>query len=484
FKRDWLMANTYAVFPAPADPRAEVEIAGLLFGMFEKNSYALCRYVRAEDAEPKLAILWPEITAETKCFYFGQVAFQEDVRQFFFTSLTEVKSASGKTLEKHRLLATPEMVSAAKDFLNALDLMTAEDGEEYLAPESTFNPAVQRHKQLVEFRALNPTAEFPPVPAPLIKQLLPRPDLLDAAQDYADTLIRLWDIKKVEKPVGKRGYGASLEDGKDGVAQLSGVGGTEGSLFDGLATGQNNNKRHKSESVFGTATSGSVAAAGFVPGSGSVSVFGQGQGDLAASGMVPFEMASVREVGTSDPVKDFQALVRIAIINTQQGVRPAGAGWISVSLAVEQMKAMVLKLISTSFGDQLYEKAIDCLKSLRAFLSHADFADVAMLAGRQEDDNETIQDRVTTWNAFIKEVKHMCLQTSTSPQRTDFWEMLVKQHKTTLGLLTTQEVPVGAGGVSEAEAEQFWEQSQDASLEVVAPVEDEQDEDDLLALMD
>lgn len=67
------MMNTYAVFPAPADPRAEVEIAGLLFGMFEKNSYALCRYVRAEDAEPKLAILWPEITAETKFFYFGQV---------------------------------------------------------------------------------------------------------------------------------------------------------------------------------------------------------------------------------------------------------------------------------------------------------------------------------------------------------------------------------------------------------------------------
>lgn len=355
---------------------------------------------------------------------------------------------------------------------------------EYLTPETTFNPAVQRHKQLIEFRALNPTAEFPPVPAPLIKQLLPRPDLLDAAQGYADTLIRLWDIKKVEKPVGKRGYAASLENDKDGVAQLSGMGGTEGSLFDGLAAEQNN-KRHKSESVFGTATTGSVVgAAGFVPGSGSGSAFGQGQSDLAASGMVPFEMASVREVGTSDPVKDFQALVRIATINTQQGVRPAGAGWISVSLAVEQMKAMVLKLISTSFGDQLYEKAIDCLKSLRVFLSHADFADVAMLAGRKEEDKETIQQRVTTWNLFIKEVKHMCLQTSTSPQRIDFWDMLVKQHKKTLGLLTMQEVPVGSGGVSDTEAEQFWEQSQDASVEVVVPAEDEQDEDDLLALMD
>jgi len=76
------MMNTYAVFPAPADPRAEVEIAGLLFGMFEKNSYALCRYVRAEDAEPKLAILWPEITAETKFFYFGQVRFYLSLKRY------------------------------------------------------------------------------------------------------------------------------------------------------------------------------------------------------------------------------------------------------------------------------------------------------------------------------------------------------------------------------------------------------------------
>jgi len=57
------------------------------------------------------------------------VAFQEDVRQYFFTSLTDVKSTSGKKLEKHRLLATPDMISAAKGFINALDLMTVEDGE-------------------------------------------------------------------------------------------------------------------------------------------------------------------------------------------------------------------------------------------------------------------------------------------------------------------------------------------------------------------
>jgi ATP-dependent DNA helicase 2 subunit 2 len=67
------MSNIYSVFSAPGDPKAEVEIAGLLFALFEKNSYALCRYVRVDDAEPKLGILWPEISTEHKCFYFGQV---------------------------------------------------------------------------------------------------------------------------------------------------------------------------------------------------------------------------------------------------------------------------------------------------------------------------------------------------------------------------------------------------------------------------
>lgn len=69
------MTNIYSVFSAPGDPRAEVQIAGLLFALFEKNSYALCRYVRVDDAEPKLGILWPEITTEHKCFYFGQVHY-------------------------------------------------------------------------------------------------------------------------------------------------------------------------------------------------------------------------------------------------------------------------------------------------------------------------------------------------------------------------------------------------------------------------
>ncbi|KAG0239695.1 SPOC like C-terminal domain-containing protein [Mortierella sp. GBAus27b] len=485
FRREWLMSNIYSVFSAPGDVKAEVEIAGLLFALFEKNSYALCRYVRVDDAEPKLGILWPEITAEHKCFYFGQVAFSEDIRRYLFTSLEDIQSSSGKKLEKHRLLATPESVEACMEFISAMDLMTADGGEEYLKPGTTFNPSVQRHMQLLEFRALNPDKEFPPINPRLITQLLPKPDLLVAAQPLSDNLIRLWDIKKLEKPLkGKRGYAASLEDenDKDGVSHAGGTGveGSTGSLFEGLTGNVPGNKRHKSESVFGTATSSSIAGVAF-RGTAAGSAFG-GVGDIAASGMIPFEMSAVREVGTSDPVKDFQAMVKIATIHSQQGVRPAGAGFITVALAVDQMKAMSLKLISTSFGDQLYDKAIDCLKSLRQFLSDAGMVDIVSMESEAER-TETIKGRVETWNTFIKEVKQTCLNTSASPMRTDFWDLVVKQKKD-LGLLTSKEVPAGTGGVSEEEAEQFITESVDEAAPAVVEEQEAPDEDDLFAQMD
>ncbi|KAK3813022.1 MAG: SPOC like C-terminal domain-containing protein [Benniella sp.] len=481
FRREWLMSNIYSVFSAPGDPKAEVEIAGLLFALFEKNNYALCRYVRIDDAEPKLGILWPEITAEHKCFYFGQVAFSEDIRRYLFASLDDIHTASGKKLEKHRLLATQESVDACKEFISAMDLMTADGGEEYLKPETTYNPSVQRLMQLLEFRALNPDRELPPIHPRLISQLLPKPDLLVAAQPLSDNLIRLWDIKKLEQPLkGKRGYAATLEDenSKEGVPHVGSVGvdGSTGSLFDGLTGNAAGNKRQKSESVFGTATSSSMAGAAY---RGSGSVFG---GDVAASGMIPFEMSAVREVGTSDPVKDFQAMVKIATIHSQQGVRPAGAGFVTVALAVDQMKAMILRLIATSFGEQLYDKAIDCLKSLRQFLSNSETVDIVSM-NTEADRKETIKGRVETWNTFIKEVKQTCLNTSASPMRTDFWDLVMK-HKKELGLLTSSEVPAGTGGVSEDEAEKFITESLNNAAPAAAEEPEAADEDDLLAQMD
>ncbi|KAF9986533.1 ATP-dependent DNA helicase II subunit 2 [Mortierella antarctica] len=453
FRREWLLSNIYSVFSAPGDSRALVELSGLLFGLEEKASMALCRYVRAEDAEPKLGILWHHIGIDHKCLYFGQVAFSEDIRRYVFASLSDIQTASGKKVEKHKLLATPESIEACKEFIGALNLKPSEE-EEYLRPEETFNPAVQRHKQLVQFRALNPDKNkpLPPLNPILEAQLRPIPELEVNAQPMADNLIRLWDIKKVEQPLkGKRGYQATLEEDKDkdGIsAQLSGAGvpgsaASGGSLFDGL-TG---NKRHKSKSV----------------------------------GMIPFEMSAVREVGTSDPVKDFQAMVRIATIQSQQGVRLAGAGFVTVALAVDQMKAMVFKLISTSFGDQLYEKAIDCLKSLREFLSSAD---PSLLTAESEADRmETAKERVDTWNSFVKEVKQTCLNTSISPMRTDFWDLIVK-NKRELGLLTIDEVPAGASGVSEEEADQFLLETSEDTTAAPAEEGDAPDEDDLLALMD
>ncbi|KAF9934994.1 ATP-dependent DNA helicase II subunit 2 [Linnemannia zychae] len=497
FQREWLLSNVYSVFSAPGNPLAEVQMAGLVFALFEKNSYALCRYVRVNDSEPKLGVLWPEISSEHKCLFFAKTAFNEDIRRHVFASLTDIETVSGKKLEKHRLLATGEMIDNTKEFINALDLMNINDGCEYLEPESTFNPALQRQMQLVEFRALNPKKALPPVPSALIKQLLPLPELAAAAQPIEDTLIRLWDIKKLDKPLrGKRAYGASIDDeyGKDGLA-ADHEHETGDQLFEGLAG--NGNKRHKSESMFGTATPGSmpeagntgvsgVAKAGSAFGAGSTFSRGGGVNDAVASGMISFEMNAIREIGTSDPVKDFETMVKIAIIQQQQGIRPAGSGFVTVTMAVDQMKAMIQKVITTSFGDQFYEKALECLKSLRKFLSSVDMTKYGAAAGveSEEEQKEAIKNRVEIWNAFIKEIKQMCLNTSISPVRTDFWELVVKNKKE-YGMITVHEVPDGTGGVSEEEAEQFMtETAEEETSNIIEEEAPAPDEDDLLALMD
>jgi len=51
------------------------------------------------------------------------------VRRYLFASLTDIQTASGKKLEKHRLLATEESIAACKEFIGSLNLMTADNGE-------------------------------------------------------------------------------------------------------------------------------------------------------------------------------------------------------------------------------------------------------------------------------------------------------------------------------------------------------------------
>ncbi|KAG0270161.1 ATP-dependent DNA helicase II subunit 2 [Actinomortierella ambigua] len=542
FRREWLTLNVYSIFPAPDQARATVELLGLIYALEEKGSYALCRYVRADDAEPKLGVLWPEITLLHKVLYFAPVAYNEDVRRFGFASLENIRTVTGKKLEKHRLLATDEDKEVMRKFVTAMDLMgsdgaavdpvavdgnegegaAAEEenrtggGKEPLTVEDTHNPSIQRHKQLVEFKAMNPTAtelEFPPIHPQLLAQLMPKAEMLTQVQPIADQLIRMFDLKKVEsKGKGKRGYAASLE--REGLASLAGASGSLASALDSTQQQQgseSNAKRFKSESIFGTASSTSGQ-------SGLAGAEGGGDQDGSSSNqsfsMNALNSANVaREVGTMDPVGDFESMVKLAIQDRRQAVatsegglavRPmAGSGRPDFRTAVEQMKAMAIKLIQDSFGPQYYPKAIQCLRSLRTVLSSKDYVvslppssttggDTSVMALDAEDaERDSLRGHATMWNQYARELKQLVKNPAASPSRTDFWDMWAKQYNNDLGLITGVEIEkqggvAGENAMSEQDAAQFFTEEAPDTVAAVGHDADHggMDEDDLLALMD
>ncbi|KAG0233556.1 ATP-dependent DNA helicase II subunit 2 [Actinomortierella wolfii] len=519
FRREWLLSNVYSIFPEPDNARALVELLGLIYALEEKGSYALCRYVRATDAEPKLGILWPEITFSHKVLYFAPVAFNEDVRRFLFASLENIRTVTGKKLEKHRLLATDEDKEVMRKFVSAMDLMRGggearaadaadedqnskeDETEEYLKVEDTHNPAIQRHRQLVEFKAMNPTAtelEFPPIHPKLLDQLMPKPEMLAQVQSIADQLIRMLDLKKVEeKGKGKRGYAASLE--REGLSSLAGATGSLASALEGGSQpGQEvNAKRHKSDSIFGTASSVS-GYSGLGSEAGGENADAIGNQSFSMNALNSSNVA--REVGTMDPVGDFESMVKLAIQDRRQALA-GGAGRPDFRTAVEQMKAITTKLIQDSFGPQYYPKALQCLRSLRTVLSSKDYvpnttngngADTsAMNLDEEQAERDSLGGHANLWNQFARELKQLVKNPATSPSRTDFWDLWAKQHHDDLGLITGAEIEreggnAGGGGVSPQEAAEFFtEETTNDSVDVSLDVDQGgMDEDDLLALMD
>lgn len=55
-------------------------------------------------------------------FSYLQMPFAEDEKAFFFPSLTDLKSKSGKPITEHRLLSTEEQDDLMYDLVDEMDL--------------------------------------------------------------------------------------------------------------------------------------------------------------------------------------------------------------------------------------------------------------------------------------------------------------------------------------------------------------------------
>ena len=220
YRRYFSMSTTNVIVGAKDNPKAAMALSSLIHALFELESYALARLVTKKNVAPVLVLLAPFIDADYECLIDVQVPFAEDMRHYKFPPLNRVRTISGKVLEKHRFLPTPDMEKLMSDYVDKMDLMTAnndEDEPEYATVDETFSPILHRINQVVRWRAVHPDEPLPPVHEILTKYDHSPENLLEASTDTLKKLIEASDVKKVDPKVAGRKRGREQPVPKSGL---------------------------------------------------------------------------------------------------------------------------------------------------------------------------------------------------------------------------------------------------------------------------
>ncbi|CAG8548686.1 7781_t:CDS:2, partial [Scutellospora calospora] len=193
FKREYLMSTVAAVVPQTNNQTMAQRLSALIRALYEKESYAIVRYVRKNDDAPKLGVLMPYVCAPKECLYFY-------CHHFTFPSFDRVVSKSGKELTNHNYLPNSEMLEKMDHFIDGMDLMSAKDEEgnvrEYLKVKECFNPIIVQTKKAICHRALHPDEPLLQPDQEMIAQTQPLPSLIQKNLYLANDMRTLFNIKK------------------------------------------------------------------------------------------------------------------------------------------------------------------------------------------------------------------------------------------------------------------------------------------------
>ncbi|KAI9009701.1 SPOC like C-terminal domain-containing protein [Gaertneriomyces semiglobifer] len=465
--RHYLMSNVLILTPEPGNHEAEYYFSSLMAaleeGKGEHKFAALVRYCRVDDANPKLGVVIP---GEAGFGFWCQIPFSEDIRSYTFPNLSFLVESSA--VQQHETIhpqaapmsstfqtfttapatislsnttgagSTPsistsssgrkrkmdvrqkdadETIHAVDEFIDSMDLMTAvrstdEDGNEVQKeaydPMDVFNPGWQRLYQCIADRAVFPDkAGLPPMNPMIVQCMDLNPAVVEASRPAAQRFEAAFAVSKVEKVKKTAKNAWALNDNPQTTMTAEGLLGLNGDA------GVEDVKSEEDEDV--------------------------------ALDLRKITAERVTKVSSEKPVEDFLAMV--------------GGEEDLVTEAVAQLSSLITTFVTTSYHTQFYEKALDCLRTLRKTC--------------------LTEDEVSTYNDWLRQFKSRIL-----PERHDFWETVKKE---ALGLITAVEVEaiprVGEKeGVSVEEAAEFL--SGDKTPGPVVESDEIMDADDLLDEMD
>ncbi len=151
----------------------------------------------------------------------------------------------------------------------------------------------------------------------------------------------------------------------------------------------------------------------------------------------------VSEVGSVKPVEDFKEMISRRDVDL-------------VDKAIEGLRKRTIDMVSDSYLDQLYPKAIECVKVLREGCI-------------KEEESEQ-------FNRFLREARALF----EGKRRDDFWKLIVNRKISLIHYDESEE-----SSVSPAEAEQFLQGPVVVLLEPKINVQkDDSEVDDLLAMVE
>eukprot|EP01126_Amoeba_proteus_P003565 TRINITY_DN11192_c0_g1_i10.p1 TRINITY_DN11192_c0_g1~~TRINITY_DN11192_c0_g1_i10.p1 ORF type:complete len:623 (+),score=149.93 TRINITY_DN11192_c0_g1_i10:2070-3938(+) len=388
--RHHYMSKVEQIIPFPGDNPAAIACSALIHAMVETDSVGIVRFVKKRKATPLLGVLTPVIKVDAEYFYFNKLPFSEDLRQYPFPPLL------GDFVKKE---FSPNQVQldAAEQLIRALDLTNAginEDGEptELFKPKNMYNPNIQFFHQALQHKALHPDRldHPPPMDAQILNHISPPKELFEKAsveiQNFSEVFpLEVKDEKKNEK---KRKFWSQ--------ALLS-----DDIKLDSYTGGGNTVKKFKLSHE-----------------------------QLSLESMIS---GGVDTVGPIHPCEDFKAMFKRRDIDL-------------VDKAIKEICNLILSFVHESIQKSYYNKAIDCVKTLR--------------------EGCIMEEESEQFNSFMVQMK----KNFKDKRRHDFWLLLL--HKK-INLITLHESD--DSDVTEEEALAFIQEDVEEEDKVVPLKKDESD---------
>uniref|UniRef100_A0A8B9Q107 X-ray repair cross-complementing protein 5 n=1 Tax=Apteryx owenii TaxID=8824 RepID=A0A8B9Q107_APTOW len=357
-QRQYYMGNqVLKVFAAKDDENAAVAFSALIHALAELKVVAIVRYAFDRRCNPQIGVAFPYIKDAYECLIYVQLPYMEDLRQYMFSSLKNNK----------KYIPTEDQLSAIDSLIDSMNLVYEDDDgesfEDLFKPSKIPNPHFQRLYQCLQHKAFYPNEPLPPIEPHLLEMLEMPCVVKERCQAPLEKVKALFPLKDV----GKKKEDKTAQD-----------------IFKDNNEGGPNPKKPKAEDEEG----------GF--------------------SIISIAEGNVTSVGSVNPTKDFQILVR-----------QKNADFREVS---QQLTNRIDQFLENK-GSQYYMKGINCIKVFR---------------------EEAIKlSKVQCFNDFLQALKSKVEDKALA----DFWEIVMQDR---ISLITKDEAEGSL--VTSEEAEKLQKQ--------------------------